>query len=113
MYINIDEQQNLDSRKNDKINYYQEVVFNNGNETVDDMVLSKIFNIPIDYEDDKKIIPIPSSHEDAFKKAKADADSFDYTSGILTFVDVDFHRTTTRQRRNHRMNARAVWQTRI
>lgn len=46
--------------KNDKINYYQEVVFNNGNETVDDMVLSKIFNIPIDYEDDKMLFHITS-----------------------------------------------------
>ena len=44
----------------------------------------------IDYEDDKRNLPTPSSPENAFNKAKEDADSFDYTSGILTFVDVDF-----------------------
>lgn len=60
----------------------------------------------IDYEDDKKIIPIPSSHEDAFKKAKADADSFDYTSGILTFVDVDF--STYRRRMDNKSVRRNV-----
>ena len=46
--------------KNDKITYYQEVVFNNGDETVDDMILSKIFNIPVDYEDDTMLFHITS-----------------------------------------------------
>ncbi len=43
-----------------KINYYQEVRFNTGLKTVDDMVLSKVFNIPVDY-DDKMIFHITSS----------------------------------------------------
>ena len=44
----------------------------------------------IDLEDDKKELPTPSSHEDAMKKAKENADVFDYSKGILTLVDVDF-----------------------
>ena len=50
----------LFKEKDDKINYYQEVVFNNGNETVDDMILSKIFNIPVDYDDDTMLFHITS-----------------------------------------------------
>lgn len=34
-----------------KINYYQEVRFNNGSETVDDVVVAKVFNIPVDPTD--------------------------------------------------------------
>ena len=41
-----------------------------------------------DYEND---IPVPSSYELAIQKAKADADEvFDYSTGVLTMVDVDF-----------------------
>lgn len=44
--------QNLLPEKNDdKIFYYQEVRFNSGAETVDDIVTSKIFNIPVDTSD--------------------------------------------------------------
>lgn len=44
----------------------------------------------IDLEDDQKEFPVPSSQDEAIKKAKSNADIFDYSSGILTFVDVDF-----------------------
>lgn len=42
------------------------------------------------YEDAGKEFPEASSSEEAVKKAKNDADEdFDYSDGILTFVDVD------------------------
>lgn len=66
-------------QKHDNINYYQKVRFNNGNQTVDDMVLSKIFNIPVDLYDDKMIFHInqevdimygPSSDFDILQKSQ-------------------------------------------
>lgn len=60
----------------------------------------------IDFEDDKKILPTPSTSEEAIKKAKADADFFDYAEGILTFVDVDF--TTYRKRMDNKSVRRNV-----
>lgn len=45
----------------------------------------------IDFEDDEKTIPLPSNREKAIEKAKADADIFDYSTGVLTLVDVDFY----------------------
>ena len=45
----------------------------------------------IDFEDDGKEIPFPSTREAAINRAKEDADIFDYTTGILTLVDVDFY----------------------
>lgn len=56
----------------------------------------------IDYEDDTKTLPLPSSHEDAIVKAKDNQDIFDYSTGILTLVDVNF----TEYRR--RMDNKAV-----
>lgn len=44
----------------------------------------------IDYEDDGKGFPIPSTVDAAVKKAKEDTEVFDYSIGILTFVDIDF-----------------------
>lgn len=45
----------------------------------------------VDMEDDKCNIPTPSDMEGAVEKAKADADEdFDYSDGIVTYVDVDF-----------------------
>lgn len=42
-------------------------------------------------EDDGLELPEPSSYEQAIAKAKADADEiFDYSTGLLTYVDVDF-----------------------
>lgn len=44
----------------------------------------------IDMEDDKKALPTPSSREEVTSKAKANTDIFDYSTGILTYVDIDF-----------------------
>ena len=45
----------------------------------------------IDLEDDSKGAPEPSTMEAALDKARNDADEdFDYSDGIMTFVDVDF-----------------------
>ncbi len=44
----------------------------------------------IDYEDDGKPLPVPSTSGDAILKAKEDTEIFDYSQGILTFVDIDF-----------------------
>jgi len=44
----------------------------------------------IDFEDEGKDFPIPSTQQDAIIKAKEDTEVFDYSTGILTFVDVDF-----------------------
>lgn len=44
----------------------------------------------IDYEDDGKIFPIPSDYENAKIKAKKNSDILDYSTGLLTMVDVDF-----------------------
>lgn len=44
----------------------------------------------IDYEDDTKTLPSPSSRENALAMAKAKTDIFDYSTGILTLVDVNF-----------------------
>lgn len=56
----------------------------------------------IDYEDDTKTLPSPSSREKALAIAKANNDIFDYSTGILTLVDVNF----TEYRR--RMDNKAV-----
>lgn len=45
----------------DKIAYYQEVRFNTGGETVDDMVMSKVFNIPVDSSDETMLFHITSA----------------------------------------------------
>lgn len=43
-------------------------------------------------EDDGIVIPDPSTSEQSLAKAREDADDvFDYSQGILTYVDVDFH----------------------
>ena len=45
----------------------------------------------MDLEDDKQILPEPSTKEAAVMKAAEDADEdFDYSDGLLTYVDVDF-----------------------
>lgn len=51
----------------------------------------------IDFEDDGKELPFPSTQKEAVVKAKEDTEIFDYSMGILTFVDVDF----TEYRRRH------------
>lgn len=44
----------------------------------------------IDIEDSGQKPPTPSSQAAAMQKAKADTEIFDYSTGILTFVDIDF-----------------------
>ena len=44
----------------------------------------------IDMEDDNIELPKASNYDDAYRKAKEDAEDFDFTKGILTMVDVDF-----------------------
>ncbi len=45
----------------------------------------------ITMEDDGLALPEPSSSEQAIAKAREDADEiFDYSTGLLTYVDVDF-----------------------
>ncbi len=44
----------------------------------------------IDYEDDTRMLPSPSSRENALAIAKSNTDIFDYSMGILTLVDVNF-----------------------
>ena len=56
----------------------------------------------IDYEDETRTLPLPSSREDAIVKAKENQEIFDYSTGILTLVDVNF----TEYRR--RMDNKAV-----
>lgn len=56
----------------------------------------------IDFEDDAKTIPSPSPRETAIAKARGNQDIFDYSTGILTLVDVNF----TEYRR--RMDNKAV-----
>ena len=56
----------------------------------------------IDYEDETRTLPLPSSREDAIVKAKENREIFDYSTGILTLVDVNF----TEYRR--RMDNKAV-----
>ena len=46
----------------------------------------------ISLEDDGIDIPDPSTSDQAIEKARREADDvFDYSQGILTYVDVDFH----------------------
>ena len=60
----------------------------------------------IDYEDDGKEFPVPSTAKAAVEKAKEDTEVFDYSTGILTFVDIDF--SAYRKRRDNRTVRRNV-----
>ena len=60
----------------------------------------------IDYEDDNKILPSPSSVADAIMMAKKSNSVFDYSTGILTLVDVNF--TEYRRRIDNRSVRRNV-----
>lgn len=61
----------------------------------------------VSMEDDGISLPEPSSREQAIAKAKADADEvFDYSTGLLTYVDVNF--TEYRRRYDNRMVRRNV-----
>ena len=49
-----------------EIVYYQEVRFNSGGETVDDMVVGKILNIPVDVNDPSKLYHLTSGQKVMF-----------------------------------------------
>lgn len=49
--------------EDDKIAYYRQVKFNTGAKTVDDVVVSKIFTIPVDTSDTKQLFHLKSSAE--------------------------------------------------
>lgn len=44
----------------------------------------------IDLEDDDIVLPTPSDADSAMGKAKEDIEIYDYSKGIVTYVDVDF-----------------------
>ena len=44
----------------------------------------------IDLEDDGIELPFPSTQEKAVSKAKENTEIFDYSTGLLTYVDIDF-----------------------
>lgn len=44
----------------------------------------------IDFEDDGKDFPVPSTADAAVRKAKENIEVFDYSTGTLTYVDIDF-----------------------
>jgi predicted RNase H-like HicB family nuclease len=44
----------------------------------------------ISMEDNKEELPVPSEQNAAIEKAKQYSDDVDFSSGILTYVDVDF-----------------------
>lgn len=46
--------------KENEITYFQKVSYNNGAETVDDLVVSKVFDIPVDVYDDSKLYHLVS-----------------------------------------------------
>lgn len=60
----------------------------------------------IDMEDDGISLPPPSDYERAAQIAGEGTEDFDYTSGILTLVDVDF--TEYRRRKDNRAVRRNV-----
>lgn len=60
----------------------------------------------IDMEDSGIELPVPSGNEQAYEKAKEDADIFDYSQGTLTLVDVDF--SDYRRRMNNKTVRRNV-----
>lgn len=57
----------------------------------------------IDLEDDGIELPIPSTQEEAVNKAKEDTEIFDYSTGLLTYVDIDF---SAYRRRNENKTVR-------
>jgi predicted RNase H-like HicB family nuclease len=44
----------------------------------------------ISMEDNKEVLPIPSEQSIAIEKAKQYSEDIDFSSGVLTYVDVDF-----------------------
>ncbi len=67
-------------------------IYTEGHDLLDAMEMARdaIGLKGIDYEDNGLIFPNASNYENAMKKAKRDTEIFDYTTGLLTMVDVDF-----------------------
>lgn len=60
----------------------------------------------INLEDDGKELPFPSTQEEAMQKAKEETEIFDYSTGLLTWVDIDF--TAYRRKAEKKMVRRNV-----
>lgn len=61
----------------------------------------------IAYEDDGMNIPLPTTGKEATEKVRAEADDiFDFSQGVLTYVDADF--SDYRKRHDNRMVRRNV-----
>ena len=60
----------------------------------------------INLEDDGKELPFPSTQEEAIQKAKEETEIFDYSTGLLTWVDIDF--TAYRRKAEKKMVRRNV-----
>ena len=67
-------------------------IYTEGNDFADaiEMARDAIGLAGISMEDNKEALPPPSIQEEAIKKVKQNADIVDFSSGILTYVDVDF-----------------------
>ena len=83
-------------------------IYTEGNSMADaiEMARDAIGLKGIDYEDDGKEIPLPSGRERAIELAKEDTEIFDYSTGILTLVDIDFE--VYRRRMDNKMVRRNV-----
>ena len=69
-------------------------IYTEGNSLTDAIAMARdaIGIKGISLEDDGIDIPDPSTSDQAIEKARREADDvFDYSQGILTYVDVDFH----------------------
>ena len=67
-------------------------IYTEGNDFADaiEMARDAIGLAGISMEDNKEALPPPSIQEEAIKKVKQNAYIVDFSSGILTYVDVDF-----------------------
>ena len=83
-------------------------IYTEGKSMVDAMEMARdaIGLKGIDMEDSGTPLPMPSTNKQAFEKAKEDADIFDYSTGTLTLVDVDF--TEYRRKMDNKMVRRNV-----
>jgi hypothetical protein len=64
--------------------------FGKSTEDAIEMARDAIGLMGIALEDDGRDLPDASSYDAAMKKAKEDTEFIDYTTGIITLVDVDF-----------------------
>jgi len=57
-------------------------------------------------DDDNRKLPKPSTKNEAIAKAKKDTEIFDYSTGTLTYIDIDF--SVYRRMHNNKMVRRNV-----